>query len=292
MLRVVGPRFFAALVMGWAWCSVAFGGAAADEKVTTVVTDKEGTVRVLHESISDAFGDPIVATIAPPAPVDETALSSARPDAAAVWVPGYYRWNAADGKYEWVSGIWRRGIPNLVWYPGEWINVGNGYVWRAGYWGAATEAKATVVKVAPPEVRVETQSVSPGTGYVWVPGYWEYVNGQYVWRAGSWQLPAATDTIWVPAQWVKTSAGYQYVPGRWDFPVETRRIVVASSTADAAAAGELFAQADLNKDGKLSLPEIQSVRPTFTAEKLAGIDKDGDGILDPKEVIDFGPKLP
>jgi hypothetical protein len=256
----------------------------------TVVKDKDGNVRVIHEALADTATDAIIAPTAPPELRQET--RPVKPDPDAVWVPGYWSYNTQTANFEWVSGVWRRGLPDYVWRPGEWVKIGDSYVWRNGYWTSKTNSGTLVVKEAPPALKEEVQSASPGTEYVWVPGYWDYVDGTFVWRDGTWQVPSSTGLVWIPGQWVNTAAGYQFIPGHWDYPVNSRAIVVETATTDAGAAGQFFADADVNKDGKLALNEIQKLRPNFTSETFVSIDTDRDGLVNSQEVLDSSGKLP
>ena len=73
------------------------------------------------------------------------------------------------------------------------------------------------VQSPPPALQVETMP-APVTGQVWVPGHYDYVDGQYVWTAGSMQ-PERTGYVYVTPRYVD---GKYYV-GRWD---EDKKITI------------------------------------------------------------------
>lgn len=218
---------------------------ATDTTKVTVVKESDADTQIVHEAVVgvDVPETAIVVKETPPEPKPEVMKVETRPAEDFVWVPGYWRWNAANNSYDWIPGTWRRSIPGLVWNPGHWQKTDDtGYVWISGHWSsrpAAETATTTttttvaepdtdviVVKEAPPTVKVETKPASPGEGYMWIPGYWEYRNGEYAWVDGRWERPPAEEMVWVPGQWVDTGAGYVYVSGHWDYPEERRTVVV------------------------------------------------------------------
>lgn len=75
----------------------------------------------------------VVVTEAPPPPRTETMGTA--PDAAHVWVEGY--WTYADDKWVWIPGHWElRPRPDAVWVPGHWDkNLDRpGWSWTPGHW--------------------------------------------------------------------------------------------------------------------------------------------------------------
>ena len=66
---------------------------------------------------------------------------------------------------------------------------------------APTTTNEVYVTQTPPNVRVESQTVSPGANYVWTRGYWRWSGTNYTWVPGSWivrttsaSLPTAVST--------------------------------------------------------------------------------------------------
>jgi Ca2+-binding EF-hand superfamily protein len=50
------------------------------------------------------------------------------------------------------------------------------------------------------------------------------------------------------------------------------------------APGHIFEKADANKDGKVSLEEVQAIRPQFPSQRFQHMDKNGDGFLEREEL--------
>ncbi|MCF6285404.1 MAG: EF-hand domain-containing protein [Candidatus Hydrogenedentes bacterium] len=48
--------------------------------------------------------------------------------------------------------------------------------------------------------------------------------------------------------------------------------------------GQLFKEADANKDGKVSLEELHAIRPQFPAKRFQHMDRNGDGFLEEREL--------
>ena len=79
--------------------------------------------------------------------------------------------------------------------------------------GPAT--REVLVTQAPPEVRVETQPVSPGAAYVWTTGYWRWTGAQYVWVPGTWIARPTPAAVWVAGHWVRRPGGWVWIAGHW-----------------------------------------------------------------------------
>ncbi len=210
----------------------------------TVVKKATKTVHIRHEALMDATGnivDSIIVKTAPPEPKEEVMSIETRPAENAVWVPGYWQWNADNANYDWVPGTWRRAIPGMTWNIGHWNKVSNGYEWSPGFWTgesgapAATETTTTrtvVIRDAPPALKEESRPASPGADMVWIPGSWANEKGEYVWSSGRWERPATANMIWSPIHWVHASEGYESVKGHWDYPAESRTYVISTERSD------------------------------------------------------------
>jgi hypothetical protein len=212
------------------------------------VTDKEATksVSVRHEGVIDAAGNIVdkttIVKTTPPDGKETVVRIETRPAEDAVWLPGYWLWDAAMGDYVWVPGVWRRAIPGATWHPGQWVKIPDGYEWSPGFWTrdvgppAATSTTTTtttttttapiIAPEAPPAAKEEVRPAPPSADMIWVPGAWDYENGAYVWKSGLWELPPAQKMIWTPGRWLHTTEGYTFVPGHWDYPAESRVYVV------------------------------------------------------------------
>lgn len=253
---ILGVAFAATIVCVGAWSQsvqVVTEPAASSRQVTvttettttappaqqvTVVKEAPKKVHFHHEALTDTLGnivDSIVVKTAPPEPRTEVMNIETRPAENAVWIPGYWQWDADTPNYEWVPGTWRRAIPNMAWNAGRWNAVPNGYEWSPGFWSGAsdgpvaaqtTTTRTLVVQEAPPALREEIRPVSPGDGLVWIPGNWSHEKGEYEWTSGRWEHPAAENMTWSPARWRHTSTGYGFTRGHWDYPVESRTYTV------------------------------------------------------------------
>ena len=54
----------------------------------------------------------------------------------------------------------------------------------------------------PPEKAEGNRPAAPGFGYIWVGGYWDYLDGNYIWRDGSWK---------------QGKPDYEYVRARYEY---------------------------------------------------------------------------
>jgi hypothetical protein len=248
----LGVLFIAAAVCPWAWAQTAQGvaepaaqggpatvhthttPAVAPAETVTPVKQATKTLSVRHEAVMDAAGNIVGETVvktAPPEPKSEAVPTEKRPDDSAVWVPGYWQWDAGKANYDWVPGTWRRAIPGMTWTAGRWAKVANGYEWLPGFWTGGSDTTTTkgstttrtiIAPEAPPAPREESIPVSPGADLTWIPGYWTYERGGYAWVPGHWERPLAASMIWLPPRWVQTPEGYGILPGHWDYPAEAR----------------------------------------------------------------------
>jgi hypothetical protein len=79
-----------------------------------------------------------------------------------------------------------------------------------------SEARARIyVRIGPPPIIVEHQTLAPRAGYVWQPGYHRWDGGRYVWAAGTWAQPPYRRAVWVPGHWANERRGYYWVAGHW-----------------------------------------------------------------------------
>jgi hypothetical protein len=82
---------------------------------------------------NDEDGPLVEAPLAPPAPYAE--VIPVMPFAGAVWINGYWGWNA--GRHVWIGGRWDRPRPGFVWEPHRWVAVGGRWHLRGGWWRKA-----------------------------------------------------------------------------------------------------------------------------------------------------------
>ena len=76
-------------------------------------------------------------------------------------------------------------------------------------------AREVVVAQAPPQVRVETQTVAPGANYIWVNGYWRWTGVDYAWVPGTWVVRPRVTAVWVQGHWVRRPGGWVWISGHW-----------------------------------------------------------------------------
>jgi hypothetical protein len=75
-------------------------------------------------------GDTVVVGVAPPPPQVE--VIPVVPFAGAVWVSGYWGWNA--GRHYWAPGHFIRPVPGHRFVPHRWAQAGGRWALRGGHW--------------------------------------------------------------------------------------------------------------------------------------------------------------
>jgi hypothetical protein len=80
--------------------------------------------------------------------------------------------------------------------------------------GAALAQIGVSIAIAPPELPVYEQPISPGDGYIWTPGYWAW-DGAYYWVPGTWVLPPEVGFLWTPGYWGWGDGGFLFNQGYW-----------------------------------------------------------------------------
>jgi hypothetical protein len=86
---------------------------------------------------------------------------------------------------------------------------------------AATPSFAQIhldINIAPPAPRSETVLSPSDPNAVWIPGYYTYDARQhkYVWVAGHYVLPPASQATWVSPRYVWHGNHVDYYAGHWD----------------------------------------------------------------------------
>src|SRR5580658_6246209 len=71
------------------------------------------------------------------------------------------------------------------------------------------------IRIAPPELPVYEQPMSPGDGYIWTPGYWGWANDDYYWAPGTWVMPPEVGDLWTPGYWSWGGGGFLFNEGYW-----------------------------------------------------------------------------
>jgi hypothetical protein len=67
----------------------------------------------------------------------------------------------------------------------------------------------------PPPFHEEYRAYAPGPGYYWVPGYYDRVGADWLWVAGSWQLPPQHRARWVAPYYTQRHGRWTYRRGYW-----------------------------------------------------------------------------
>lgn len=97
--------------------------------------DRAASVSPLHEALSDSAraADRVQVSKVPPPPIAERP-TTARPDARAQWVAGYWGWDPVRDDFVWVSGRWVVPPPGRIWVNGRWERDARGWTRVAGVW--------------------------------------------------------------------------------------------------------------------------------------------------------------
>ncbi len=75
----------------------------------------------------------------------------------------------------------------------------------------------TVVRVRPPEPRVEVYGPAPYSGAVWRAGHWAYRGGEWIWIPGHWARPPRPYAHWVAGHWEPRGGGWVWIDGHWEY---------------------------------------------------------------------------
>ncbi len=74
-----------------------------------------------------------------------------------------------------------------------------------------------VVRVRPPEPRVEIYGTPPYTDAVWIEGYWRHRGGEWIWVPGHWERRPRPHAHWVPGRWEPRGGGWVWIRGHWEY---------------------------------------------------------------------------
>ncbi len=157
----------------------------------------------------------------PPAPIAERP-SGRRPNARAVWTPGYWEWEPANTRFVWVGGSWQVPPAGMAWIPGRWTHGARGWYWTAGGWrrpGLVTSSAnrpAWRINGPPAEHPDDTPAPAPGPDSFYIAGHYAPTpsGDRLVWVPGFWSaMQPGWD--WIPARWVRRPDGWDFREGHW-----------------------------------------------------------------------------
>jgi len=74
-----------------------------------------------------------------------------------------------------------------------------------------------MVRIRPPEARVEVYGAPPYPEAVWRPGHWANRNDEWVWVPGHWTRRPKPHAVWVPGHWEERRGGWVWIEGRWRY---------------------------------------------------------------------------
>jgi hypothetical protein len=184
----------------------------------------------IHEGFAEPVNlenqSPVVAPVAPPAPIDEIAPTERPAGSQFTWIPGYWGWDQGRNSHIWVSGCWRATPPGMYWAPGYWNKVSGGWEWVAGFWAPVSNTEIEYLPAPPAIADLEAPGPAPFADRVWIPPCWYWRGGGYILRPGYW-LAAQADWLWVPSHYSFTPRGYVFIGGHWDHSFGRRGVLFA-----------------------------------------------------------------
>lgn len=215
---------------------VSLHSASAQELSAQVAADSDGMETLLRGPLHAAYAEPMTRDVeangefiinkTPPEPIDEIPAEAKPEDPTAVWIPGYWGWDADRDDFFWISGIWRIPPPDRRWVPGYWHQVGDGYAWVSGMWVGADQREISYLPYPPASLDEGPNVPAPADNYYWISGCWMYQNGRYAWRPGYW-TPCRTGWMWNPSYYSWTPRGAVFINGYWDYTFTNRGCVFA-----------------------------------------------------------------
>ena len=185
-------------------------------------TDPEGVETLTRGPVHEAFAAPTasdpkpgpVIAKKPPADIDEEP-PELRPEGA-IWINGYWEWDAETEDFLWISGLWRVSPPEMRWVPPYWTEADGGWQRVPGFWTSTAVTELEYRPTPPDSLEVGPTSPAPADNYFYIPGSWTYYDTGYRWRSGYW-CPYREEWVWCPARWIWTPAGCIYQAGYWDY---------------------------------------------------------------------------
>ena len=167
----------------------------------------------------------------PPAAINEVQPPRCSDDA--IWIPGYWTWDASINDFIWVSGVWRTAPPDHQWIAGKWQKFDSGWVWLRGFWSLMPVAALHSIANRPPDLVEETVTPKPSDDAFWISGFWHYDlrSRSYKWLLGAWET-LDPSWVYVPAHYVWRDGGDILVPAYWDWPLRQRGCAYSAIAID------------------------------------------------------------
>lgn len=196
--------------------------------------NKSGIEVLTRGPVHDAFAQPISVQPAPgpivpkepPPPIPENPPEQ-KPDVPNVeWVPGYWAWDAQQGQFIWISGVYRVPPQDRTYVPGYWASAADGWRWVPGYWSAGKLQDTPYTPEPPASLDEGPITQAPNADSMYVPGAWLWQGDRFVWQPGYWSA-AQEGRVWMPPNYLWTPRGYAYVDGYWDYPLQNRGVMFA-----------------------------------------------------------------
>lgn len=178
----------------------------------------------------------------PPAPLAE-AVPKVYPGPGAMWIPGYWDFDAEENDWTWVSGTWRFPPAGHAWINGYWHSAAGGWQRVPGIWYPSFAGQARLAYVAPSTIRPPMQPPPPrpargdDPGLVFIPGEWQALGNRLQWVSGK-RIGFPEGRGWTPGRIAWTPAGALPVSGHADLSPETRGWAFAPVRARPGAAIE------------------------------------------------------
>lgn len=211
--------------------SCGFAAAAEPVAVVSSTTAQVMASGIFHEAFAFPIRyepvKPVPVSVAPPAiPVEVRPEIASELQEQAVWIPGYWEWDAETDDFIWVSGIWRFPPPGSKWIEGQWVRTEAGFMREPGGWTSSSVELIYVERPPRYKGRFVAKSSLPER-HVWIPGTWIPENGRFSWRHG-FVAPGDKDFVWIPAHYSWTTKGWKFHAGWWDYPLAARGQAFAS----------------------------------------------------------------
>ena len=140
-------------------------------------------------------------------------LKPPRPSPYNLWVEGEWIW--VGNHYMYQVGFWTVPEPNKIFMRGHWAQWPNGeWYWVKGYWQRIPQN--VFVMSVPPEP-VINRPPAPSPQHEWIEGEWSWQNNTFTFKSGYWKV-RDPHRAWVRGYWhQRQNGGYYWIAGHWNF---------------------------------------------------------------------------